>query len=67
MARPQRILAALPATSTELAAIESSTVRRINADLQEMKQRGLCRRTDRRVQPSEKRRGRWPALWVRSA
>jgi len=60
-----RILHALPATSTELAALESTTVRRINAILQWQHQLGRCRKTDNKVRPTTQRRGPWPALWIR--
>ena len=59
------ILQRLPATSTEIAVEEGITVRRANAMLQWLKGCGLCTRTTNKVRPTTKRRGRWPALWIR--
>ena len=59
------ILQRLPATSTEIAAEEGITVRRANAMLQWLKRCGHCFPTDNKVRPTTKRRGRWPALWIR--
>jgi len=59
------ILQRLPATTAEIAAEEGITVRRANAMLQWLKGRGLCTRTDNKVRPTTKHRGRWPALWIR--
>lgn len=61
-----RIIAMLPATSSEIATELGSTVRRINAHLQDLKNQGICRPTDKRVRPLEKRCGRWPLLWERT-
>ena len=64
MNKSTRVLHSLPATVTELAALEGTTVRRMNAMLCWLRGLGLVRRTDRRgdKQPG---RGPWPHLWVR--
>lgn len=59
------ILQRLPATATEIAAEEGTTVRRINAILQWQRGLGLCTRTNNKVRPTTRQRGRWPALWIR--
>ena len=64
MTRVSRILHALPATVCELAAIEETTVRAINAILCYLRGRGLVRRTDKRGERQESR-GRYPHLWER--
>lgn len=59
------ILQRLPATSTEIAEQEGITVRRVNAILQWQRRLGLCTRTNNKVRPTTRQRGRWPALWIR--
>ena len=59
------ILQRLPATSTEIAVEEGISVRRANAMLQWLKSRGQCFRTNNKVRPTTRQRGRWPALWIR--
>ena len=65
MSRTQRILAALPATSTELAALEDTTVPLVNAILQWQRSLGHCKPSNNKVRPTTRQRGRWPALWIR--
>ena len=66
MSRAARILHALPATVCELAAIEETTVRNINADLCYLRDLKLVRRTDRRGERYENR-GRFPHICERVA
>lgn len=56
----------LPATSTELAAELGTTVRLINASLQDLKRKGRAAHGLETVPPLEKRRGRAPFIWYRT-
>lgn len=62
MTREQRILDSLPATVCELAALESATVRQINAHLYNLKCSGMVERTGLTGMRYGKR-GRKPSLW----
>lgn len=53
----------LPATASEIAVICGITTRQANARLQDLKARGVARRTDRAVAPLEKHVGRYPHIW----
>jgi len=59
----QRILRALPATVCELAALEETTVRLINAQLCRLRSEGLAVRTKSRGMRYGKR-GPCPAFWM---
>ena len=61
--RQARILEALPATVCELSALESVSVRLINADLCWLRAKGLAKRTNLRGMRYEQR-GPRPAIWV---
>ena len=53
----------LPATAPEIAAEFEITTRAANSRLQDLKHRGIARRTDRAVPPTEKHRGRYAHIW----
>ena len=62
MARTDRILKALPATATELAAIEQTSVKNIHATLCYLRGLGLAHKTDRHGERHQVR-GPRPFLW----
>ena len=61
----QRVLYALPATASELAAAENVHFDSVNCALKELRERGLVRRTERRgIRYGA--RGRLPSFWERT-
>lgn len=62
MSRTQRILHSLPATVCELAALEETTVKQINAHLYNLRCRGMVERTEVRGMRYGKR-GPKPSMW----
>ena len=53
----------LLATAPEIAAEFGITTRAANSRLQDLKYRGIARRTERAVLPIQKQRGRYAHIW----
>lgn len=61
--RTTRVLKGLPATATELAALEGTTVKIIHATLCYLRGQGLCYKTDRAGHREPGMRGPKPRFW----